>query len=104
MLEGSVRELKEIIAEHDGVNVADARFVRQVDELLSVFYDALNEMSERFIMGFDMHLIADKLLDNFNLYRRTGDEQYLSNARKYAAILKVDRASFPAIFRRASRQ
>ncbi|GAF84138.1 unnamed protein product, partial [marine sediment metagenome] len=38
------------------------------------------------------------------LYRRTGDEQYLSNARKYAAILKVDRASFPAIFRRASRQ
>jgi len=265
MLEGSVRELKEIIAEHDGVNVADARFVRQVDELLSVFYDdigeisnvssrtlfdlfvikvlyvgrrstdaavvdylgellnrylfarelfpvqqggrqyplylselleetrqrirfqnlfeayrkfgdnslfvtgvfprslqrrrhswrwpkpsifidrsyyvstgktcyrlaseheladftqqrqllaklsayfevymdALNEMSERFIMGFDMHLIADKMLDNFNLYRRTGDEQYLSNARKYAAILKVDRASFPAIFGRASKQ
>jgi len=29
---------------------------------------------------------------------------YLSNARKYAAILKVDRASFPAIFGRASRR
>ncbi|MGB6838342.1 MAG: TCP-1/cpn60 chaperonin family protein [Dehalococcoidia bacterium] len=45
MLEGSVREVKEIIAEHDGVNVADARFVRQVDELLSVFYDDIGEIS-----------------------------------------------------------
>ena len=40
------------------------------------------------------------MLDNFNLYRRTGEEKYLENARKYAAILRVDEARFPALFRR----
>jgi len=69
-------------------------------QYFEVYMDALNEMSERFIMGFDMHLIADKMLDNFNLYRRSGEEKYLENARKYAAILKVGASRFPSLFRR----
>jgi hypothetical protein len=63
--------------------------------------EALSEISERYILGFDMNVIADKLLDNFNLYRRTGEQRYLENARKYAAILKVDGTSFPKLFQRS---
>lgn len=86
-----------------------AEFTQQRDTLdklatyFELYMDALNEMSERYILGFDMNLIADKMLDNFNLYRRTGDEKYLNNARKYAAILKVNEASFPTLFRRRPR-
>ena len=76
---------------------------RPVLEKLASFFEiymqALTELSERYIMGFDMQLIADKMLDNFNLYRRTGDEHYMDNARKYAALLKVDRSSFPRLWR-----
>jgi hypothetical protein len=43
------------------------------------------------------------MLDNFNLYRSTGEGKYLQNARKYAAILKVDRLSFPSLFGRRPR-
>ena len=67
-------------------------------DYFEVYMDALNEMSDRYIMGFDMELIADKMLDNFNRYRESGDEQYLTNARRYAAILHLDRERFPAIF------
>ena len=63
-----------------------------------VYADALNEMSERYIMGFDMELIADKMLDNFNRYRVSRDEAYLTNARRYAAILQLDRDRFPSLF------
>lgn len=94
-----------LASEHELADFIQQRgLLAKLSAYFEVYMDALNEMSERYIMGFDMHLIADKMLDNFNLYRRTGDEKYLSNARKYAAILKVDRASFPAIFRRASRR
>ena len=68
-----------------------------------VYMDALNEMGERYILGFDMNLIADKMLDCFNLYRRTGDPRALENARKYASILRVDRSAFPRLFRRRPR-
>ncbi|MBI2911232.1 MAG: hypothetical protein HYY05_03755, partial [Chloroflexi bacterium] len=73
--------------------------LEKLSNFFEVYMQALTEMSERYIMGFDMQLIADKMLDNFNLYRRTGDEHYLDNARKYAALLKVDRASFPRLWR-----
>ncbi len=81
---------------------ADATQQRPVLAKLSTYFDiymgAMNEASERYILGFDMNLIADKMLDNFNRYRRTGDEGFLENARKYAAILKVDRANFPSLW------
>jgi hypothetical protein len=66
-----------------------------------VYMEALNELSERYIMGFDLHLIADKMLDNFNHYRQTGEERYLQNARRYAAILKLDPDAFPSLLKYA---
>jgi hypothetical protein len=83
-----------------------AEFTRQRETLeklsayFDVYSDALQEMSERYVMGFDMNLIADKMLDSFNLYRRTGEQRYIENARKYAALLKIDQRSFPSLFRR----
>jgi hypothetical protein len=62
-----------------------------------IYMDALNEMSARYVMGFDMEVLADKMLDAFNAYRETGEERHLESARKYAALLNIDRARFPAL-------
>lgn len=67
-------------------------------DYFEVYMDALNEMSAKYIMGFDMQLIADKMLDNFNRYRQSGDETHLRNARRYAAILRVERSDFAPLF------
>ena len=55
-----------------------------------VYVDALNEMSERYVLGFDMKLIADKMLDGYNAYRASGDGAHLDEARRFAQILAVD--------------
>jgi len=62
-----------------------------------VYLDALNELSERYVMGFDLRLLADKMLDAFNRYRQTGEERDLQNARRYAAILRLDPEAFPSL-------
>ncbi len=67
-------------------------------EYFELYVDALNEMSGRYILGFDLELMADKMLDNFNRYRETGDERALDNARRCASILRLDRSRFPALF------
>ncbi len=89
-------------AEHE---LAEATQMRPILYRLSrhfeLYMDALNDLSDRYIMGLDMNLIADKMLDNFNRYRETGDERYLENARRYAALLRLDEARFPALFRKA---
>lgn len=66
-------------------------------EHFELYVDALNEMCERYIMGFDMHLMADKMLDGFNRYRASGEERHLEAARRYAAILRVDHEQFPPL-------
>ncbi len=84
-----------------GHELAESTQQRALLEKLSTYFevyvDTLAEMSERYIMGFDFHLITDKMLDNFNQYRRTGEERFLENARRYAAILKVDPSAFPSL-------
>lgn len=75
----------------------------KLSRYFEVYMDALNEMGERYILGFDMNLIADKMLDCFNLYRRTGNPRFLDDARKYAAILSIDRGAFPRLFRSGHR-
>ena len=79
-----------------------AEFTQQLEllENLAAYLDALNDMSKRYIMGFDLHLIADKMLDSFNQYRQTGDKHLLENARSYAAILSVDVEAFPNLLKR----
>lgn len=93
-----------LAAQHD---LAELTQQRETLEKLSAYFDiyseALREMSERYVMGLDMNLIADKMLDSFNLYRRTGEKRYIENARKYAALLKIDQGRFPALFKRRSR-
>lgn len=93
-----------LASQHD---LADLTSQRQTLERLSAYFDvysdALQEMSERYVMGFDMNLIADKMLDSFNLFRHTGEQRYLENARKYAALLKVDKGRFPSLFKRRPR-
>ncbi len=90
-----------LAAEHE---LAEATQMRPILYRLSrhfeLYMDALNELSDRYIMGLDLDLIADKMLDNFNRYRETGNERYLENARRYAALLRLDEARFPALFRR----
>ncbi len=60
-----------------------------------VYMDALAEVGDRYVHGFDMELIADKMLDAFNAYRKTGEQRHLENLRRYAAILKIDPTTFP---------
>ncbi|MBF6599652.1 MAG: hypothetical protein IVW36_03980 [Dehalococcoidia bacterium] len=67
-------------------------------EYFELYVDALNEMSERYILGFDLDLITDKMLDSFNRYRQTGDARALEHARVYASILCLDQGRFPALF------
>jgi hypothetical protein len=87
------------LAEVTGQGPTLARLSRHFD----VYVDVLNEIAERYVLGFDIELLADKMLDNFNLYRRTGETAYLENARKYAALLQVDRRAFPRLWRRRRR-
>lgn len=84
------QELAEVVGQRETLQKLAGYF--------EVYAGALNEMSERYIMGFDMGIIADKMLDSFNRYRRTGDRQYLETAQKYAALLRVDRRRFPRMF------
>jgi hypothetical protein len=77
--------------------------LRKLSSYFEIYLEALNELSERYIMGFDLGLIADKMLDSFNAFRRTGEERHLRNARRYAAILKVDQDAFPGLLRRPGR-
>lgn len=80
-----------------------ADWVRQRDTLqrlsrfFDVYVDALNEMSDRYVLGMDMRIIADKMLDAFNRYRQTHELRYLEAARKYAALMKLDGRSWPAL-------
>ena len=62
-----------------------------------LYVDALNEMSGRYVLGMDMRLIADKMLDAFNRYRESRDPRHLETARKYAALLKLDARQWPAL-------
>ena len=86
-----------LAAQHE---LAEETRQRELLEKLSAYFEvyleALNEMSERYIMGFDFQLIADKMLDAFNQYRRTGEDRYLQNARRYAAILSFDPQGIPS--------
>ena len=85
-------------AEHHLAEDTDQRdTLAKLSSYFEVYLDALNEMSERYIMGFDMNLIADKMLDSINSYRETGEERHLVNAGRFAAILKVNPAQFPGL-------
>jgi hypothetical protein len=93
-----------LAAQHElAESIQQRELLGKLSAYFEVYREALNEMSERYIMGFDLHLIADKMLDSFNQYRRTGEERFLQNGRRYAAILRVDAEAFPSLMKRSWR-
>jgi hypothetical protein len=89
-----------LAAQHELAEYTQQRgLLEKLAVYFEVYVEALNEMSERYILGFDLALIADKMLDSFNQYRRTGEERFLQNARRYAAILKVNPGAFPSLMK-----
>lgn len=66
-------------------------------QFFEVYVDALNEMSGRYVLGMDMRLLADKMLDAFNRYRSTGEAAHLSTARNYASLLRLGPDQWPAL-------
>jgi hypothetical protein len=76
----------------------EPRTLARLAEGFEVYVDALNEMSDRYLLGFDLQLIGDKMLDAFNRHRETGDARHLDDARRYAEILRIERGHFPGLF------
>ncbi|HXK33972.1 MAG TPA: hypothetical protein VNM91_08190 [Dehalococcoidia bacterium] len=68
----------------------DPETLRKLSDYFDVYADALNEMSERYIVGFDMSAIADRMLDSFNRYRTLADERARADAHRYAHLLGAD--------------
>jgi hypothetical protein len=68
----------------------DPETLCKLSDYFEVYADALHEMSERYIVGFDMSVIADKMLDSFNRYRTFADERARADARRYADLLGAD--------------
>ncbi len=77
--------------------VSQRATLQRLAQFFEVYVEALNEMSGRYVLGMDMNIIADKMLDAFNAYRETGDPRKLETARKYAALLKLDGTAWPAL-------
>lgn len=78
------------------------RVLAKLADHFEIYREALNELSERYVLGFDLNIIADKMLDYLNLYRRTGDEHHLETARKYAALLAIDPSALAKVRQRRS--
>lgn len=76
--------------------------LERLAQFFEVYVEALNEMSARYILGFDLNLLADKMLDSINTYRISKDERALTAARRYAAILQLDADRYPTLFNVAS--
>lgn len=92
------RRYYEMAARHDMAEWVHLRTtLDRLARFFDVYVEALNEMSDRYVMGIDMRLIADKMLDAFNRYRETRDQKYLETARKYAALLRLDGRAWPAL-------
>lgn len=71
--------------------------LERLSRFFDVYVEALNEMSDRYVMGIDMHVIADKMLDAFNRYKETRANSDLEAARKYASLLRLEGNAWPAL-------
>ncbi len=92
------RRYYEMAASHDLAGQVRLRTtLLRLAHFFDVYVDALNEVSGRYVLGIDMRLIADKMLDAFNRYRDTKDQVHLETARKYAALLRLDSRHWPAL-------
>jgi hypothetical protein len=72
--------------------------LERLARFFEIYVEALNEMSSRYIMGFDLDLLANKMLDSINAFRDRADARALADARRYAAILRLDADRYPSLF------
>jgi hypothetical protein len=72
--------------------------LERLARFFEIYVEALHELSSRYILGFDLDLLADKMLDSINAWRHSANERALLDARRYAAILQLDAERFPAFF------
>jgi hypothetical protein len=61
-----------------------------------VYAEALHEVGERYVLGIDMSIVANKMLDALNRYKETGAEADMDIVRTYGALLRLDRGSLEA--------
>ena len=86
------RRYYQVAAEEELATVVGQRDVlSRLSTGFRFYVETLNEVSQRYVLGFDMELMSNKMLDAYNSYRRTGDQVFLDSASKYAALLKIDR-------------
>lgn len=96
------RQYYEMAARHDTAQWVQLRTtLERLARFFDIYVEALNEMSDRYVMGMDMNLIADKMLDAFNRYKETRSQKDLETMRKYASLLRLDRQAWPALDRLA---
>ena len=55
-----------------------------------VYAEALHEMGERYVLGIDMNVVANKMLDALNRYKESGTQADMDIVRKYGALLRLD--------------
>lgn len=92
------RRYYEMAARQDQAELMRLRgTLERLSRFFDVYVEALNEMSDRYVLGIDMRLIADKMLDAFNRYRETHEGRDLETARMYAALLRLDGREWPAL-------
>lgn len=72
--------------------------LERLADCFEVYADALNEMSERYIMGFDLALLTDKMLDNYNRHRASGERTARDDAQRIASLLQADASTFPELY------
>jgi hypothetical protein len=94
------RRYYEMAAQSDTGQSAHLRAtLERLSKFFDVYVEALNEMSHRYVMGIDMQLIADKMLDAFNRYKETHAQDDLDTARKYASLLRLEGKQWPELER-----
>lgn len=92
------RKYYEMAAGEELAEMVDLReTLLRLARFFDVYSEALNELSERYVMGIDMRIVANKMLDAFNAYRETGDATHLDAVRKYAALIKLDARQWPLL-------
>lgn len=85
--------------EREAERTAQRDTLDRLADCFEVYADALNEMSERYIMGFDLALLTDKMLDSYNRHRSSGDRAPRDEARRLASLLQADASGFPELYR-----
>ena len=77
------------------------RVLSRLSNNFDIYAEVLSEVAQTFIHGVDVQRVTNLMLDSYNAWRRTGDQQRMEELRKYAALLALDpRRAFSRLRRR----